>query len=702
VAIIVNFAGASLLTPGAYSRVQVVPSGAAQAQLGIVAILGESSAGLPFSEESGVSAVTWAPTQYPQILAKYGSGQLVDGAKLSFAPSNDPQILGGAQQLITMKTNQSVAASLTFGLGQLVVNFTALLGKLDNDAGVSDTNYAALLTPAPTLPSIITNFNALLTKLDSDTGVADTNYSSLLSVLPSATLVQVETNFNSLLTKLDNDAGVADTNYNALLAVIVAPTYGVVTAQSPGVQGNQISVEIDAILGQDIITITDNNTGTQEISGPLGGDGALTLQVTGVGVTAATLTITPTNIITTVTGGTTPSLNIPKTQFTTLSQLVTFMNAQAGYVATAINNHQNDPLSVLDQVTALNVFTSVATVNKDAADVAAFFALSSLVTFTQLTFVGIPTPIVKTFLTGGLLGGTTQANFQQALDALSTTRVNFVIPLFSQDATADIALGNTDPTSTYQIASIQAAIQTHCAQNSTVKGRRERQGYVANLGSYQAAKTASANLGSARVSLQFQQIDIANSQGTLYTAQPHMLALINGTMKAAAVVGLPNTFKLVNINGFSVPDKDFDPETQSDDAIQNNLTFIERAPGGGFRFVLDNSTYGQTLDAWIFSRPAVLYAADVLSFSIRLNMETFVGQRNSDISTETVKNLLISVLDGARSSGIIVPDTATAGKGFKDLVVTINGSVINTSVTVALVEGIEFVLSNIQVQEAVF
>jgi hypothetical protein len=425
------------------------------------------------------------------------------------------------------------------------------------------------------------------------------------------------------------------------------------------------------------------------------------IQATGGGVTAATITINATTITTTVTGGTTASLTIPKSQFTTLGQLVTFLNAQTGYTASTLNNHQNDPLSVLDFVSGADIFTAPLTINKDHQDVADFFALSGLVDFTQNNFVGIPVALVKTFLTGGALGATTQANFQAALDALSTTRVNFVIPLFSQDAAADISAGNTDPGSTYLIASVNAAIQTHCAQNSTVKGRRERQGYVSFMGTYPNVKTAAANLGSARVSLQFQRVDISDSNGTLYTAQPHMLALINGAMKAAAVVGLPNTFKLVNINGFSVPSNDFDPETQSDDAINAGLTFIEKAPGGGFRFVLDNSTYGQTLNAWIFSRPSVLYAADVLSFSVRLNMETFVGQRNSDVTPESVKNLLISVMDGARSSGIIVPDTLTNGKGFKDLTVNFNGSVINTSVTVALVEGIEFVLSDIQVQRAV-
>lgn len=592
-AIVINYAGASILKPGAYSRIIVAQGGAAQAQLGVMAIIGEASNGLPFTEEVGISAVTWTPDQFNAIADKYGSGQLVDAALLSFAPSNDPQILGGAQQLITMKTNSSQAATMTI------------------------------------------------------------------------------------------------------------PSYGLVTSLLAGVDGNSLSVEVAQVSSQDVITITDTINGTSEVSGLLGADGAMQIHVTAVGATAATMTITASAITTTITGTGAANLSIPLSMFVTISQLVNYINAQPGYTASVLNNHFNNSPSILDQVTAVNIKTTAYQANCDLFDVTSFFGLSGLVKFTPSAVAGIPGPLPQTFLSAGSLGGTTQANIQACLDALATLRVNFVVPLFSQDATADIEAGNTDAGSSYTISSTLAALNTHCVQNATVKGRRERQGFGGFMGAFADAETQAATIGSARLSLMFQQVDIANSTGTLYLAQPHMLAVCAAGMKSAAVVGLPNTFKLVNIDGFSVPANDFDPETDADTAISSNLTFVERAPGGGFRFVLDNSTYGQILDAWIYNRPSVLYAADTLAYSIRLNMETFVGQRNGDISAESVKNLLISVLDGARSSGIIVPDSSTGGKGYKNLVVTFNGSVVQTSVTVSLVEGIEFVLNDITVQRAV-
>jgi hypothetical protein len=596
-AIVINYAGASLVKPGAYSRVIVAQSGAAQAQLGIVALIGEASAGAAFSAETGASAVAWSPAQFNQIAAKYGSGQLVDAARLVFSPSNDPQILGGAQILYTLKTNQSTTASLT-----------------------------------------------------------------------------------------------------------MASSYGTISALNPGAAGNNISVAIAQNAGQDIITITDTNSGTSVVSSAIGNDAALQIQVTAGGASAATLTITASTISTTITGTGAANLSIPVGRFPTLAQLASFIAAQPGYTCTVQNNHGFEPPSVLDQVTAVNIKTAPYSVLQDAFDISQFLNNNGLVSFVAGSggHAGIPASLVTTFLSGGALGATSQANIQACLDALSGTRVNFVVPLFSQDATADITAGNTDAGSTYTIASTIAALNTHCLQNSTVKGRNERQGYAGFMGTYANAKSQAAATGSARVSIQFQQVDISDASGNIYLAQPHMLAVCNAGMKAAAVVGLPNTFKLVNINGFDTPSHDFNPNTQADDAINANLTFVEAAPGGGFRFVLDNSTYGQVTNAWIYNRPAVLYAADTLAFSIRLNMETFVGQRNSDISPETVKNLLLSVLDGARASGILVPDTSTGGKGFTNLAVTFAGNVVKTSVTVTLVEGIEFVLNDIQVQRAVF
>jgi hypothetical protein len=595
-AIRINFAGASILQPGAYSEVRPAESSVAAPALGIVALIGEAEEGLPFSAETGLNAVTFGPDEFQAIQEKYGSGELVDAAALAIAPSNDPDITGGAQELILLKTNASTTAQTSIPQG--------------------------------------------------------------------------------------------------------ASNYGTVKAKKAGASGNQIAVQVAIVAGKAVITISRLDTGESEVSDPIGGNKLMSIQCTDAVATAATITITDTKLTTTVTGGTAQPLNIDLAKFPTISQLVAFINAQPGYSASAASaaaaarsTHQ------LDRVSAEDIKAAAFDINRDAYDVQDFFSQSALVRFEPAIKEGLPTAFAKTFLAGGAKGATSQAAIQSCLDALLRRRVNFIVPLFSRDAADDIAENLTDASSGYAINAVHAAAIAHCNQASTVKGRKERQAFLGFKGSWDDTVEKSAEANAFRAQLCFQDPFVRKaSSGLVEQAQPHMLGVISAGMKAAARVGLPNTFKAPSISG--IAHTEFDPETQGDKAIAANLCYVEANPQGGFRFKLDNSTYAQDKDAWIYNRPSVLYAADVAAYSIRINTEQFVGQRNSDVSPETVKNLMVGVLDQLKSAGIIVADLNTGGRGYKDLTVRINGSVVEIGVTLALVEGLEFVLSSIKVQRA--
>lgn len=594
--IVVNFAGASLLVPGSYSSVEVAQAGVSSPALGVVAIIGESDEGIPYSQETGLSAVSYGADEFAAIVDKYVSGELVDAAKIAISPSNDPQILGGAQELVVMKTNSSVFATLSLPQG------SAALGTLK--------------------------------------------------------------------------------------------------AKRSGAPGNQISASIAVVSGKAIITLNRLDKGVSEISSPLGSNPVLTIQCTDSVASAATMTIASGMLTTTVTGGTTAPLSIDLTKFFTVSALASYIAAQPGYSASPVSQKLGslNP-SVLDSVTALSIKTA-ALIKKDAYEVSQFFSASALVSYTPTLKSGLPTVMSKTFMSGGARGATSQAAIQACIDALLARRVNFIVPLFSRDAASDIADGLTDSASNYDIHATHAAIVSHVNQASTVKGRKERQGFVGFKDSvYDDVAEQSANLSAARVQIAFQDIDVVSaSTGLIALKQPHMLALISAAMKASALVGLPNTFKQPSISGFYHPS--FDPSTQAEKAISDNLLFVEKSPTGSFRFVLDNSTYSSNTDAWIYNRPSVLYAADTAAYSIRLNTEQFVGRRNSDVSEESIKNLMIGVMDNLRTAGIIVADNNTGGRGYKNLSVKINGSIVTINVTLALVEGLEFILSDIKVQRA--
>src|SRR5581483_5281368 len=109
----------------------------------------------------------------------------------------------------------------------------------------------------------------------------------------------------------------------------------------------------------------------------------------------------------------------------------------------------------------------------DAFEVRDFFSRSSIAQFVPAKFAALPAVMSKSFLTVGARGPTLAANVQTSIDTLLKRRVNFVVPLFSRSASDDIVDGITDSGSTYVIEAIHAAVSSHCAQASTVKGRKE-------------------------------------------------------------------------------------------------------------------------------------------------------------------------------------------------------------------------------------
>lgn len=601
-AITINFAGASLSKPGSYSNLTVAQAGVATPAVGTVALIGEADGGLPFDEESGLSAVSFGPDELNAIKEKFGSGPLVDAAALAIAPSNDPQIRGGAQELIMLKTNKSTKASAV----------------LEQGAGT---------------------------------------------------------------------------------------VYGTVKHKKSGAAGNKIYVHCTAPQAS-TRTLTLSIPGKDPLVATIGGSAMLKVKLKD-GMTAASLTITATHLQISASSGGAPSLSIPLAEATTVAELVKKINAQgvvgttAYYEAAAADSTMaNKPSSRLDQVSSQPLSTSFLSVTQDAAQVKDFFALAGDdIEFIQALKKGLPdAQSAAKYLAGGTKGATSNADILKCFDALLKRRVNFIVPLFSRDASADIEEELTDAYSNYTIESVHMMAASHTNEASTVKGRKERQAWVGFKGTFDESVERAAALNSYRVAMCIQDIKAVGGEGSSKEMQPHMLAVISAGMHASAAIGLSTTFKSVSVS--DLMHDDFHYELHAEKAIAANLTFAEKSPNGGFRFVLDNNTYASETSAWIYNRPSVIYAGDFASYAIRLSTEQFVGQRNSDVSAETVKNLLVGVFDGLRALGVIVPDNNTAGRGYKDLSIAINGSVINISVTLTLVENFEFILSDLKVQRA--
>ena len=580
-AIRVNFAGASLTKPGSYSNLTVGQAGVAIPAVGTVAIIGEADGGIPFSEEAGLSKVSFGPDEKSAVKEKFVDGPLVDAYNLVIQASKDRQITGGAQEVLLLKTNRSTRASLNVMKDSMTV-YATLTDKVGGAKG------------------------------------------------------------NNIYYACENNGTTA--------TITVTSADGVGKPKTIG------------------------NTPVMKITGP--GMSSLTITDTAFTVSGAS------------------AFSIPFSEAPTIAALVEKINTKTGFGATAADKMSSKLVDRLDRVSNVSLSSSEFTVKQDAWEFRDLFSVEfPKIQVSQSVKSGLPPTATKKNFEGGAKGGTLSSDVQNCLDELLKRRVNFVVPLFSRDSMLDASEGATDPSSSYSIDAIHAATTSHVMLASTTKGRKERQAWVGYKGTFDDSAAKAGAIGNHRVSMCIQDVQIGS---TIH--QPHMLAVAAAGMHAAAAIGLSTTFKSVNILGFA--HQDFDPETQAEKAIEANLTFVETSPSGAPRFVLDNNTYGADADAWIYNRPSVIYAGDFASYLIRLSTEQFVGQRNSDVSPESIKNLLVTVFDSLRSLGVIVADALTGGKGYKDLSVKINGSIVSVDVTLALVENYEFILNDIKVQRA--
>jgi hypothetical protein len=456
----------------------------------------------------------------------------------------------------------------------------------------------------------------------------------------------------------------------------------------------------------------------------LGGNIVLSLGHDGTGgVTDAAVSVTADSVILREdTGsGLADARTMLKSSFSTLSQLVDEINLRPGWTASTGNGsagtgaiyNQLSP-SVLDLVTDVGAFSAAgnmpARLKKDADDIRTFFELSFLtrLTGTEPT-TGLPSAETEVALSGGAKGGTTSADVLDALDKFTKFHVNSVVPLFSRDAADDIADGLTDASSSYTIASIHQLVKTHISLMKTTKRKSERQGYMSFRGSYADAKESAGTLADGRFQLCIQDIRQTDSTGSIRWFQPWALSCLLAGARGGAAVGEPMTFKFLNCSGIRHTAQslntdeadivaDFDPDLQSDDAIQAGITFMEAPQTGGFRVVVDNTTYGRD-NNFVFNRANVLYAADIVAFNFRNALENiYIGRKNT-VGVSDIAGTASSILTGFLQQGITV-STSDAPQGFKNLTVEIDGNVIKVNVIIKIVEGIDFILSEITIQRA--
>jgi hypothetical protein len=721
-AINVSFNGATIYRPGSYSKTNIdLGGGFPLGPAGLIAVIGEADAGAPGAQEVNIANNRFQADQISSIRNKYRSGPIADCAAMLFAPAADAAIPGGAQTVWFYKTNASVRATLALATTYGTVRATEW-GVGGNKVSVKNVliseTAATVASTAPFDASTVSAGNFVV-RVNGATSTTITVAGSYANQAAFAADVATWSAAGMTFT-----AGGITGASTLTIAMAAAPTahqngwgrsFELVdgTGSTLADMGVAVGLKTPAVEPSATLTLSQTRDGISE-SDSLGGNIVLSVGHDGSGgVTSASVTIDATNITLTTNLG---SQILPKAGFAILKEVVDEINlvSYGGWSASLSSSlySQLSP-SVLDEVTTVGALAATsakpARLKKDASDVSDFFAESSMASLENAAVKGLPDALSESLLAGGARGATSPASIVAALEKFEKFHVNAIVPLFSWDATDDIADGATDPASTYTIAGIHQAVKTHISLMKTTKKRSERQGYLSLKDTFANCKIVAGDLADGREQLLIQDVRQSDAQGNIKWFQPWALASLLAGARGGAPIGEPMTFKFLNCSGIrhtaqpmSTPDADivvdFDPDLQTDEAIQSGLTFLENPQNGGFRVVVDNTTYGRDGN-FVWNRANVVYAADIVAFNLRNSLEAvYVGKKNT-VSVADIAGVASTILNGFLTQGITV-STPDAPQGFKNLVVRLEGNTIYVEVTIKIVEGIDFVLSEITIQRA--
>ena len=422
--------------------------------------------------------------------------------------------------------------------------------------------------------------------------------------------------------------------------------------------------------------------------------------------TSAVATVSATSISFVVTGGAGANNTLLFSNYSTLSALATAINTLTGYSATVASAAVGLlPPTILDQG-AFNFATSTAAtsypcrIKKDAYDFNSALSGNPTVVFTQVAFSGLPNPTtVGVFLAGGAKNGSSGAQFTAAFDACQAVQTNFIVPLISQDATADILIGQTDPLSTYTVNAINAYANSHCIAMSAPVQRKNRLAIVSARGSFANAQIQAQAIASSRTALMFQDVKAVNAAGNLFQFQPWYAACIAAGMQA---IGLYKSImrKYANVSGIVSPAGDFSPQNQGQltQALQAGLLILQAPSTGGYRFVSDQTTYGKDAN-FVFNSLQVMYTADYMAVDLATAFDNFaVGQPVSVINAGTAKTFLTSKMTQYLQNQLISA-SGSATAGYDSATVSINGPVMQVGVNAYITNAISFVVITFNVSQ---
>lgn len=689
--------------PGAYPQFTVKSNPIGLGASGTVVIIGEADGGDSY-QNVALKDNSFTPDQLNRVQDVYSSGAIVDAFRALSAPSSDADITGTANRIFIVKTNSGIKASASVDTDYATLS-ALNWGKSGNRVKFQVTSIANEAAPSNS-GSTIAAFGAALNGLTFDirlNGAAKTSITlsatssdhidiaslivELNSKLPSGVVASAGAASNSLKLTVAVDAAanrkgwgksfeLADTTPGDLAALgLVAGLIS--SSQEPGIE----------------VAINRVDIGLNET---LDVQSAIAFEIGYVGTTATcTVDQSAKTLTTTVVGGSGANLTIDLTSYRTVADLAAFIAAQPGYSSIASAAAQQLPPSALDEVTAQPIASSgtnvrAGRIKNAAAQFAKVIATSSAVSSAPVAKAGLPAVSANpVFLSGGTKGATLAADVIAAVNQLAGVQVNIIIPLFSRDATDDIADGLTDSASTYTIDAIHAAVKSHCVQYSTPKLKRNRLAILSFWGTYDQTKAKAQALANFRCALAFQRPSQVDSSGNIVKFLPWYGACVAAGMQAGgfykAIVN-----KFANVISFEDP-SGYDSGSPGDveDALDAGLLMLTKDTAGN-RWVSDQTTYGFDTN-FVYNSLQAVYLADILSLDLADSFQkAFVGKSLADVDAATALSFLAQKMDGYKKLKMIA-GSDDAPLGFKNAKIAISGPEMDVAVEIKLATAIYFI-----------
>lgn len=696
-----TFNGASIIKPGAYSKIVVENlTGFPLLPAGTVGIIGEALGGEPHVLD------ILAKEEIQDAKARYKSGPIADALGLLAEPSFDPAIPNGVSKVVIYKTNPSTQAvkvlksnhaapvntmnlkTKNYGSDENLVAIQVAAGAIEEDmAKILGTISAPfVLSGGETLivnanGTVYTFTNAFVGSAAQADVLAQLN--NIANWAPAKPIIAVASGLDKVDIAIDPAVVVGGEYEYGAMKIDPASTIDTIvglTGEARGVKGSRI-----IMLSKGTFT---------EVSPDLGGDAEMQIQYIGANATAVLSVedISGEKKLKVVAG--TDSIEIVLVDADgnnkhTLKSLADAIAASPAYVVSVLGANPQANAEMLDYVSDLDIKTVAAGLYTDMDKIADWMnTFSQLVEAVKISNIPRSLGILaQSLFSGAVDGASANLDYADGFEAMKEERIHDVVPLISKDIGA------------VAIDSVNALAAAHAVWGWGTTAKSERKAFISFLGSKSEFKDAAKAINSGYVTMVGQQVRVVDRFGDLKWMDPWALACIMAGMRAGAEVGEPLTHKTINVNDVRVYDGSWNPKKNYAEMIEAGCTIVEAMDAGGFRIVVGNTTY-VTDGSFVWNRESVVQAAGYVAYDLRQNLElTFTGRKARTGTAVAIANFIKARMSLYLEDEIIVGDDINDGLGYKALSVSIQGNTAIIKVSITPVQGIDFLLPTIYLSD---